>query len=81
MLPVAYTPIAEKYFKKLKNKQLKKAYKEAILSIRENPNIGDAKTGDLKMKVYCFLQGACPSVWCIYFISYPSVRYLNNLHM
>ncbi len=48
MLPVAYTPIAEKYFKKLKDKQLKKAYKGAILSIRENPNIGDSKTGDLK---------------------------------
>ena len=48
MLPVVYTPIAEKYFKKLKDKQLKKAYKEAILGIRENPGTGDAKTGDLK---------------------------------
>ncbi len=48
MLPVAYTPFAEKYFKKLKDKQLKKAFKEAIISIRENPEIGDAKTGDLK---------------------------------
>lgn len=48
MLPVDYTPIAKKYFGKLKDKQLKKAYKKAILSIRENPFIGNAKTGDLK---------------------------------
>ena len=48
MLPVIYTPIAEKYFKKLKDKPLKIAFKEAIISIRENPDIGDAKTGDLK---------------------------------
>ena len=48
MLPVTYTPAAEKYFKKLKDKPLKTAFKEAIMSIRENPDIGDAKTGDLK---------------------------------
>ena len=48
MLPVDYTTIAKKYFKKLNDQQLKKFYKEAILSIRENPYIGDAKTGDLK---------------------------------
>lgn len=48
MLPVVYTPIAEKYFKRLKDKQLKRAYREAIIAIRENPSIGDAKTGDLK---------------------------------
>ena len=48
MLLVAYTPIAEKYFKKLKDNQLKKTYKEAIFRIRTNPYIGDAKTGDLK---------------------------------
>lgn len=47
MLPVIYTPLAEKYFKKLKNIALKKAYKEAILKIRKNPDIGQAKTGDL----------------------------------
>ena len=48
MLPVIYMPIAEKYFKKLKDKPLKNTFKEAILSIRENPKIGEAKTGDLK---------------------------------
>lgn len=52
MLPVIYTPIAEKYFKKLKDQLLKNAFKEAILSIRENPDIGESKMGDLK-GLYC----------------------------
>ncbi len=47
MLPVSYTPNAEKYFRKLKDKQLKNIFKEAINSIRENPDIGEAKIGDL----------------------------------
>ena len=47
MLPITYTPIAEKYFKKLKDKQLKRTFKEAIIRIRENPDVGIAKTGDL----------------------------------
>ena len=48
MLPVVYSPIAEKYFKKLKDKQLKNLFKKAILSIRMNPQIGYAKSGDLR---------------------------------
>lgn len=52
MLPVIYTSIAEKYFKKLKDKPLKKAYKKAIINIRNNPYIGESKTGDLK-GLYC----------------------------
>lgn len=47
MLPVDYTPIAEKYFKKLKDKALKNAFKEAVISIRKNPTIGQAESGDL----------------------------------
>lgn len=47
MLPVKYSPKAEKYFKKLKDKQLKKNYENAINRIRLNPDIGDKKTGDL----------------------------------
>lgn len=47
MLPVTYTPMAEKYFKKLKDSGLKQAFKEAIINIRENQDIGDAKVGDL----------------------------------
>lgn len=52
MLPVTYTPIAEKYFKKLKDKALKILFKEAILNIRKNPDIGQAKSGDLR-GLYC----------------------------
>ncbi len=47
MLPVIYTPNAEKYFRKLKDKTLKKIFKEAVKDIRKNPTIGEAKTGDL----------------------------------
>jgi mRNA interferase RelE/StbE len=52
MLPVTYTPIAEKYFKKLKDKVLKRTFKEAVISIRKNPDIGQAKTGELS-GLYC----------------------------
>lgn len=52
MLPVDYTNSAKKYFKKLKDKKLKETYKNAILKIRENPEIGQAKSGDLK-GIYC----------------------------
>ncbi|ETA81356.1 type II toxin-antitoxin system RelE/ParE family toxin [Youngiibacter fragilis] len=47
MLPVTYMPIAEKYFRKIKDSHLKSAYKTAIIRICENPYIGKAKTGDL----------------------------------
>jgi mRNA interferase RelE/StbE len=52
MLPVGYTINAKKYFKKLKDKQLKENYRAAIIDIRNNPYIGEAKTGDLK-GIYC----------------------------
>ena len=48
MLPVIYTPMAEKFFRKLKDSTLKKSFKQAIINIRNNPKIGQAKTGDLK---------------------------------
>lgn len=48
MVRVAYTPMAEKYFKKLKDNHLRNAFKDAIMSVRENPEIGVKKTGDLK---------------------------------
>ena len=57
MLRVTYLPMAEKYFKKLKDKHLKIAFKKAVTSIRENPEIGKAKTGDLSgiysLDIYC----------------------------
>ena len=39
---------AEKYFKKLKDRELKKKYHEAIKAIRLNPTIKKPKKGDLK---------------------------------
>jgi mRNA interferase RelE/StbE len=47
LLPVEFLGPAEKYFKKLKDKNLKEKYRIAIYTIRENPNIGGVKTGDL----------------------------------
>ncbi|WP_418791714.1 type II toxin-antitoxin system RelE/ParE family toxin [Phosphitispora sp. TUW77] len=47
MLPIVFLNPALKYFKKLKDKQLKKKYETALLEIRKNPEIGDIKTGDL----------------------------------
>jgi hypothetical protein len=48
MLPVVYLPQAERYLKKLKDKHLKDEFKKAIFRIRENPRIGEAKSGDLR---------------------------------
>ena len=48
MLPVVYLPQAERYFKKLKDKHLKNEFKQAIFRFRQNPGIGEAKTGDLR---------------------------------
>lgn len=47
MLPVTYLNPAKRYFKKLKEKPLKKEFAEAIEQIRLNPYVGDSKTGDL----------------------------------
>jgi len=46
-------PQAEKHFKKLKKKQLKIAYREALNKISADPyNAGERKTGDLS-GIYC----------------------------
>lgn len=47
-----YLNPAEKYFKKLKEKPLKRKFLEKIEDIRLNPNIGELKTGDLA-GIYC----------------------------
>jgi mRNA interferase RelE/StbE len=47
MLPVAYSSPARRYFKKLVEKPLKKAYLDAISAIRTDPSIGEQKNGDL----------------------------------
>src|SRR5690606_10001251 len=47
MYELLFSPQAERYFKKVKEKPLKEAYKTALLKIRENPYIGHPKRGDL----------------------------------
>ena len=47
MLPVIYFPPAKKYFKKLKDKQLKNKFKDAIIEIQNDPSVGEQKKGDL----------------------------------
>ena len=47
MLRITYETQAIKYFKKTKDKQLKKKFEEAIIEIRNDPSVGDLKTGEL----------------------------------
>jgi len=48
MAELRVLPPAAKFLKKLKDKKLKRLYKQAIDAILENPTIGEEKTGDLK---------------------------------
>ena len=48
MAELRILPPAAKYFKKLKDKQLKRLFQEAIDEILEDPSVGEEKTGDLK---------------------------------
>ena len=48
MMDVIFLPPAAKYLKKIKDENLKELYKEAIKAIREDPSVGEAKTGDLQ---------------------------------
>lgn len=47
MYKIIYDPPAKTYFKKLKDKNLKKLFKDAIIEISKDPSIGDTKKGDL----------------------------------
>ena len=47
MVDIQFTSAAEEYFKKLKDKRLKKAFVDAIDKVRQNPYIGEEKRGDL----------------------------------
>lgn len=47
MYQLIFLPPSEKYFKKLKEKNLKQKYKNALEEIRKNPYIGEEKYGDL----------------------------------
>jgi mRNA interferase RelE/StbE len=52
MYEIRFTGAAERYFKKIREKGLKKAFHEALLKISTDPYIGSLKTGDLA-GVYC----------------------------
>jgi mRNA interferase RelE/StbE len=53
MYSIRFTRAAEKYFKKIKEKGLKKAFRTALEEISRNPYIGELKTGVLA-GVYCY---------------------------
>lgn len=47
MYEILFSSAAEKFFKKMKEKPLKNAYREALQHISINPYIGQPKRGDL----------------------------------
>jgi mRNA interferase RelE/StbE len=47
MYKILFSPAAERFFKKLKERPLKETYKTALLKLSENPYIGQPKRGDL----------------------------------
>ena len=48
MYDVSYSKSAERYFKKIKDKQLRLAFKNAIGVLKKTPYVGSQKTGDLR---------------------------------
>ena len=52
MYELQYLKAAERYFKKIKEKGLKTAFREALSRIAEDPFSGELKTGDLA-GIYC----------------------------
>jgi mRNA interferase RelE/StbE len=47
MYEVKFSNAAQRYFKKLKEKGLKNAFKDALKEIEKNPNCGTIKVGNL----------------------------------
>ncbi len=47
MYELQYSKAAERYFKKIREKGLKSAFRTALQAIAENPYAGKMKTGDL----------------------------------
>ncbi|TJX15156.1 type II toxin-antitoxin system RelE/ParE family toxin [Tissierella creatinini] len=47
MYEILFSTQAEKFFKKIKEKSLKEAYKKSLLKLAEDPYIGQPKRGDL----------------------------------
>jgi mRNA interferase RelE/StbE len=48
MYEIRYSGAAEKYLKKIKDKQLREAFKTAIDKLKKDPYIGTQKAGDLR---------------------------------
>lgn len=48
MHDLRFTPQAQSYFKKLREKPLLKAFRDALSEIAENPYLGNEKKGDLR---------------------------------
>ena len=48
MYEISYSKPAERYLKKIKDKQLLDAFKNVIDKLKGNPYIGSQKTGDLR---------------------------------
>lgn len=48
MYNIRILPPAAKFFKKIKDKQLKKKFQDSIIKISNDYTIGEMKTGDLK---------------------------------
>ena len=48
MYEISYSKPAERYFKKIKDKHLLKAFKDAIDKLKTDPYIGTKKVGDLQ---------------------------------
>ena len=44
---LVFLPPAEKYLKKIKDKELKRKFQKAVDAIMEDPSIGEMKHGDL----------------------------------
>ncbi len=47
MAEIRFLPPAAKFFKKIKDKKLKKIFESTIKLIADDPTIGEAKIGDL----------------------------------
>ena len=52
MYEILFARAAERYFKKLKEKELKKTFQNKLFELRNDPYIGELKTGDLA-GIYC----------------------------
>ncbi|MFA6735990.1 MAG: type II toxin-antitoxin system RelE/ParE family toxin [Saccharofermentanales bacterium] len=53
MYEIRFTKAAEKYFKKIKEKNLKNAFHAALIDISADPYTGHMKSGDLS-GIYCY---------------------------